>query len=329
MVETSNNKNYLKVIVLLVAIIVMALGGFLVYKGLSKEEKETEEIKSSITPLLYKVTKEGSDNTMYLFGSIHVAKKEDLVFPEYVLKAYNDSHYLVCEISQTNSNLDLETTQKMISAMMYQDGTILKDHLKEETYNKVINFLNNRNIYTSAYEVYKPGLLVTELTGVQAQDLGLSGNNSVDDYFITKAGKDGKTIVEVENLDFQINLLVGFSDDFYDLLINQTIDNYDEGVKSLKELYDAWKTGNVEALKEVVDDEVEEEDTYTKAQKKEIEEYNKAMYTDRNIEMVNKAKEMFENNQDVFYMVGTAHIVADDGLVKGLQDAGYTVTRVK
>ena len=58
------------------------------------------------------------------------------------------------------------------------------------------------------------------------------------------------------------------------------------------------------------------------------EEYNKSISSDRNAGMLEVAKDYLESGDVVFYAVGLAHLLAEDGLVFTLRDAGYTVELV-
>ena len=58
------------------------------------------------------------------------------------------------------------------------------------------------------------------------------------------------------------------------------------------------------------------------------EEYNQAMSYSRNEKMVEVAKEYLESGETIFYAVGLAHLLAENGLVNGLREAGYTVELV-
>ena len=60
----------------------------------------------------------------------------------------------------------------------------------------------------------------------------------------------------------------------------------------------------------------------------QVAEYNQAMSYDRNDGMLKKAIEYLESGDVIFYAVGLAHLLADDGLVNTLRDAGYTVELV-
>ena len=136
--------NYIKLACIIVLIMILSLGGFFLYNKFSNntnsvtesnqdKPKSTPAIdKKTISPLLYEVTKEGSNNKIYLFGSIHAASLDNINFPEYVLKAYDDSHYLACEFDIIAYQSDQEKMVEDAMKMLYDDGTTIKDHLSKE-----------------------------------------------------------------------------------------------------------------------------------------------------------------------------------------------------
>ena len=320
---------------IILGIIIIGVGTYFWFfdKNLDSNNKTNEtsdknEIKSTITPLLYEVTKEGSSNKMYLFGSIHLANKSDLVFPKYVMDAYNNSHYLACEFDGVAYAKNQEKVMADAMKMLYQDGTTIKDHLSEKTYNKLVDFLTKKNAYINVYEQYKLYFFVSLLSNLMAQDAKINATGGVDDYFEQKAYDDKKTVLEVESYDYQMNLFEEFPDELYDLMLSEEIDNYEESVAGLQGLYNAWKSGNADDLLKYNDEDMENQDTYTEQQKKYVENFNKKLFDERNNSMLQKAIGYFNNNQDVFSMVGALHIVGDTGLAKQLGQSGFIVKQV-
>ena len=323
-------KNLTKIIILIVTVILFIVGVVFIYKTLAnKDNKDNKKIVNEMTPLLYKVSKEGSNNEIYLFGSIHMAKKVDLSFPSYIMDAYNKSHYLACEIDEEKLTTDMELAQEIAFSMLYDDGTTIEDHIDKDVYNKLTELLTKKNSYSTLYDLYKPMFFYSLLSNVMGNEAGLESESGIDNYFISKAKEDKKEVLEVESLKFQTELLLSFSDSLYELMIKEALDNYDDSVEELKELYNNWKIGNEEKILELNDEEIKEEDNYTEKQKKEIEDYNKRLISDRNKTMTDKVMEYFNNNQDVFFMVGVLHIIGDDGIVNNLRNNGYIVTQVK
>ncbi len=316
-------KKKLKLIIIIVSVIVLLLAGFLAYKLIKPSSKEL-----SNNQLLYEVTKEGSNNKMYLFGSIHLAKTEDLDFPSYIMNAYNNSQYLACEYNSVEANNNAQKVQEIAMNMIYQDGTTIKDHIDEDTYNKLVKYLTEKESYSPLYDYYKPVFFYSFMSSLVGNDANLSAAAGVDDYFIKKAIYDKKEILEVESMEYQMNLLLSFSDDIYVLSIKDLLDNPKDSVDGMIELYNSWKTGDVNKLLEFNDEDIQIKDEYTEKQKQEIADFNKKIVDDRNLTMTEKAKEYFDSNKDVFFMVGALHIVGDNGIAKNLERAGYKVTRI-
>lgn len=322
----------LKIIIILVTVIALLVGGFFGYKALtnnSKRQENKEEKQEKIKPLLYEVTKEGSNTKIYLFGSIHTAKSNELVFPNYVLNAYNNSDYLACEFDIIEYNNDFEKSMNDVMKMMYQDNTTIKDHMKEENYKKMVDFLKEKGIYSEMYEVYRPVLFETLISQLAVEEAGLSAEEGVDYYFINKAKKDKKEILEVESSDFQNNIFLETPDELYELLIVDIIDNYKENISLLKKVYEYWKEGNSEGILELNSEDIDIKDGYTEQQIEYINNYNKKLVDDRNDSMTEKVVEYFNDNKDVFFMVGDFHIIGENGVAKQLEKKGYTVKQVK
>ena len=94
-------------------------------------------------------------------------------------------------------------------------------------------------------------------------------------------------------------------------------------------MYNAWCDGDYEALFAIVNEEYDTSNM-TANEIKAYEEYMKALQIDRDALMLEKAKEYLESEEVVFYAVGLAHLINEEGgLVFKLAEAGYTVELVE
>ena len=105
--------------------------------------------------------------------------------------------------------------------------------------------------------------------------------------------------------------------------------SYEPGAywKEVENLYEMWCQGDEAALREELND-TSEYDAMTDEEKALYEEYHKAMIHDRNEGMLEEAKGYLESDHTIFFAVGLAHLLQDNGLVDGLRNAGYTVQTV-
>ena len=158
------------------------------------------------------------------------------------------------------------------------------------------------------------------------QAYALSSEKGLDNRLIALAKSQNKPIREVESNLFQLKMLTGWSDALAENLLGGTLSTeLHLYAADLMELYTMWCEGDEDALKEYMKEDTSE---LTAEEKLLWEEYNKAMATDRNKHMAEVAIQYLQSGDTVFFAVGLAHVIAEDGLVNALRDAGYTVELV-
>lgn len=298
----------------------------------NKEEKTDKKKESECTPLLYKVTKDGSDTTMYLFGSIHVADDRAYPLPEKVMNAYNNSDYLAVEFDMVAYASDYKKQVESLQTLVLTDGTMVTDHLSDETYQLMVKYLKDNNLYNSMYDYYKPAIHYSLISSIQTELSKLDSDLGIDMYFLEKAHKENKEILEVESATSQYEVLGSLPDELYDFLINSSIIYEESMIEETNDLYEAWLKGDAEYIIELSSSEdtelLEDYDDY-KDLVALLEDYDKALIDDRNVSMTEKATEYFEEGKNVFFVVGLAHIVGEGAIADNLQNLGYTVELVE
>jgi len=296
----------------------------------TKQEEKEEKKEPSGSPLLYKVTKKGSDTVIYLFGSIHMADDKAYPLRDEIMNAYKESEYLAVEFDTVAYQKDMSKMMDDVQGLIYLDGTKLKDHLSEESYNKIVDYLKENNSYMGIYEMYKPVMFYSLVNVVIGNKSGLDSDKGIDAYFLNDAHKNNKKILEVESSDYQFGLFSRYSDKLFEILTLYMIENEAEGVQELKDLYEGWLKGDPTEIISETGEEVPEEvikqygDTI-----KEIKTFNKELVDDRNKEMTKVVDNYFKEKKNTFVVVGAAHVVGDKGIAKGLEKAGYKVEIVE
>lgn len=334
----NNKKKPLFLILIFLLMIIFVVGGFLFYRSRNNEdieddieetkteEKEEAKKKSDGKPLLYKVTKDGSDNVLYMFGSIHVADDRAYPMDDAVMKAYNESDSLIVEFDLVAYSKDIKTQMSDIQLLLCDSGKTFKDYISPETYEKVIQYMKDNNIYNSAYEMYKPAFIYTLVTNVAVEKSGLDANKGIDMYFLKQAHKDKKEIIELESSTMQMKTLLSLSDELYEYMLDGIVSAEEEEIEGVKNLYEAWLNGDVEEILKSEEEELPEDKADLAD---DLEQYNEAMLTTRNEGMINKVNQGFAEGKRMFLVVGTAHIVGEGGIASVLADSGYKVERIE
>lgn len=265
----------------------------------------------SYTPITYEICDD--DSCIYLLGSMHLGDDRIDKIDTKVMDLYNKSDVLAVEVDADISDIDI--TSLMLN------GTI-DEIISPELNEKLINFSYDHALFNyDTLKYMKLGYMYDYLSLLPYMEAGYM-SEGVDSYLISLAHDNNKKIVSLETIDDQLNLLLGYSDEFYIKQIETIIDNYEIAKSQSMYLYELYINGNYDALKNMIDLSsglgIDEEEN----------QFNKAMYQDRNLLMANKVIEFLDNNDNVFMAVGCAHVIGKDGIIELLNNK-YKITRIE
>lgn len=276
--------------------------------------------------LLSKATKEAgrgfmwevqnNGNTVYLVGSMHIADDSFYPLRPEFEQAFAEADYLGVEIDLSKA-ADEEQQNMIMKLGMYQDGTTLKDHVSKETYAKVGDILEQNGMKRDALDAFKPWVVETTISSLKSVMAGYEATEGIDLYFIQKALEGKIPIVELESYESQLSMFDQFSKELQEKNLNAALDNFDVLDDGVDQMADMWKKGDEKALLELTNSMAGDA------------EYNKAMLIDRNIGMADKIDGYLKSDKkaEYFIVVGAAHYLGEHGVIKLLEDKGYTVVR--
>ena len=302
------------------------------YEAITEEPSPDKENEGA-TPLLYHVTGDNGQE-MWLFGTIHVGDDRTGSLPKELYDAFaaSDALAIECDSDAFDEQLeeDEELSAQVSACYFYNDGSMTKDHITDETlYEDAIKAAKASGSYHANVPYLKAYMIGSSLDNFYLR-LGhrLSSDKGLESRLTLLAKQQGKPIWEVESSLFQLQMLTGYSDALQEELLKENVYADPEASwKSVEELYTLWCAGDEAALIEALRDDTSE---LTEEELALNEEYTKAMMTDRNAGMLEVAKKYLESEDTVFYAVGLAHLLDEtNGLVFTLREAGYTVTLVE
>jgi uncharacterized protein YbaP (TraB family) len=275
---------------------------------------------AAVTPakkaLFWKAT---SDSTItYLLGSIHLGSKDMYPLPKEVEDAFESSTALVVEVDI--NHLD---RQKMHSLAMekalYAGDDVLWNHVSAETRKRVEQFCEKYGIPTAGLAELKPWAVAIAAPVILMMKNGMDPHLGMDKYFLEKAGKaqDKKRVVEIESAEWQIKLLSGFSDELQEQCLAAVMEQADKMQDTVKRIQELWLSGDAEGL-----------DRLTGETLRGPEQVTRALLQDRNPHMADVVERFLRGKEQAFVVVGAAHLVGKDGVVRILEKRGYKVEQV-
>lgn len=315
-------KKILKNLSLIVIVLTLFLAGCQ-KKEIEKDEKPNVE---NTTPLFYKISKKDSDISIYLLGSIHAADKGIYPLNDTIMSAYNRSDYLAVEVDTVALTSDFDLQVSLAQKMLYTDGTTIKDHIGEELYNKMVAKLKEKGSYNSMYDNYKPAFFESLFENAIIVDADMDANAGIDMHFLKLAKKDNKNILEIETAESQYDLLLSNPIELDKMMLEGYVENYDESITEMKDLYSAWKNGNANELEQELMPTSSE--GLSPEEIEMIENYNNALINNRNYIMADALEKYFSEEKDVFCVVGVGHVVGNQGIISLMEQRGYNIEKL-
>ena len=181
--------------------------------------------------------------TVFLLGSIHMAKPDIYPLPPRIEEAFSVSGTLVVEADITRT--DQAVLQKWIMAHgLYAQGDSLENHLSARTREKAVEM----KMDLSMFQNMKPWLAAVSLQAIQAKALGYDEAYGVDRHFLEQAAGANKKVLELEGLMFQLKLFQGISDRHQDLFLYATLVELENMEKTMDKMLSAWQAGDAGEL---------------------------------------------------------------------------------
>ena len=256
-------------------------------------------------------------NTVYVLGSLHLSKKEIYPLNQKIENAFDQSDILAVEANVNDiKKVDI---QKLAESAFYPANDTLEKHLSAETYEWVKKETSGLGIPIELMNKQKPWFLSMTLVALESLKLGFDPNFGIDKYFLSKAeGK--KRILELESLDYQLNLLSSFSDKDQELLLLYTLRDLRILEQELEQLTKAWTSGDTKSMESNLTRSVSED-------KRLASIFEKVVY-ERNGKMALKIEDFLRTRGTYFVIVGAGHLVGDRGIIEILKGKGYLVEQL-
>lgn len=254
----------------------------------------------------------------YLFGSVHLLKKEHYPLKDVIEDSFDQSDVLVLEIDLSGENI-VKAGLYMLEKGKYQGEETLKDNISEKTYQLLKDKAETMKINFEWLNGCKPWMAALNILERKLMQMGYNPMHGVDLYFLNKSqGK--KEIQGLETVELQVGLFENFSKEESEKFLLSTIMEADQLEKEMDKMITAWSTGDVEKLEKTMTETIQE---YP-----ELEAFYKKLNDDRNLRMVEKIISMLKTDKKYFIVVGAAHMIGKNGIVQLLKDKGYKVNQL-
>jgi hypothetical protein len=272
-------------------------------------------VNSYGAPALYKIEKNGIDS--YLFGTVHVGDASMKGLPKNVTAAIDKSSKVIVEVDISKLTAR-QIQQRSMPFMMLANGKTLQTELSKQNYNKLKDYFAKKSIDIAMFNGLKPWAVMITMMQTEFQNAGYSDKTGIDKQVLTYAHANNIAVGELETLEQQLHMFDGMV-----LLSNEMITETFEQLADIEtyliKLVNAWKNGDMKILTDYYNISFDDS-SYGKTSEQ-------VMLIDRNNNWIKQLTPRLKNER-LFIAVGALHLPEQHGLIKQLQNKGFSVTRL-
>lgn len=264
----------------------------------------------------WKVSSEQAD--IYLLGSIHFANESFYPLRSIITEHFDKAERLAVEV--VLADIDPGEYVSLVTRYgTYPQDTSLRSHIAPHTYQRLRDSLKRYGMPESSMDQIRPGMIIMQLASMMMLRNGYTPQMGIDMTLMQRAMATGKPIEALETIEQQIRLIAGLP--HHDLLLDETLDQLDDADDMIWQMEQAWKSGNDEAMLELMISDPE-------SKNEDYKDINEVLLYGRNRGMLDKIETYLSGDRSIFVIVGAAHLLGEQGLIEMLEDAGYDVARL-
>ena len=268
--------------------------------------------------MLWKVSSENRPAVGYILGSIHLGKSTDSQMDTAVREAYTESAALIVEVDEDRYNPS-EIQQLTMMKAAYPRGDSLVNHISQDTLALFDETFTKIGLPVKHFLRFKPWFLSLTASVLVMTRAGYSPDNGIDKQFIARARAEKKPIGELESPEYQIDVLSSLGPKQDEENMRQTLLHIDEIGAEIDKIVDAYFSGDVEAMAQIVSSGDESPG---------VREYMEKVMYSRNKTMAQSIDRLLMDPGPYFIVVGVGHLVGERNLLNHLKQKGYGVSRV-
>lgn len=276
-----------------------------------------------VNPPFFKVENKETGAVVYMLGSMHIGKPE-ATYPRKMCDALDECETLAVEVDVQAFQENYIEMTKTVSVLLCENGKTVRDYMGGD-YDKIVKAFTEKGLYNQVYENYIPAFWSSVWSSSAAEECGYDANLGTDMLLLSYAKERGKKIDEIETAMEQYKVEASCSAELQLLTLNQTIGlSKEETQEQFDALYNAWKSGDIDALKALMTEDGET-DEMSETLKKDYEQYYDAMYANRQKKMAEYVMNKLETGGKTFVVVGAMHYAAPPSILDILEENGYKV----
>ena len=261
--------------------------------------------------LLWEIGSPGSPPS-YLFGTIHSEDPDVIRLVPSVERAFTGCRQVILEV-----NLDADAMVAGSTAMLLMDGRRLSEIVGKSLFEQTAAALRTRGIPDAVTEHMKPWAAATALS-MPVPETG----RVLDVVLFQRAQQAGKPLHGLETIAEQLEVFDGLPLEDQVGLLRDAVEQVAGLDAMLAELLAAYKRQDLAAMVAI------NEAAMAAGDPRLAEEFQRRLIVDRNHRMAERMEPWLQQG-GAFVAVGALHLPGEQGLLRLLEQRGYSLRAVK
>lgn len=257
--------------------------------------------------LLWEISGNGLSQPSYIFGTIHLICPDKFFVPKGTEEKFKAAQQVFLEIDMDDPQMMMKTQKLMMSA----DGKKLKDIMNESDY-KVFSeyFKKNVGMDVAMFGPAKPFLYMSV---AMLKSTGCPMPKSYEEYFVKEAKTEKKEVLGLETIEEQMAVMDKATTEQQVAWLMEIVKETEKGNETYTQMIDLYGKQDIEALTKMISEQM----VGMKGMQNE-------MLDKRNQNWIPVIEENIKQ-KPTFFAVGAGHLGGEKGVLKLLQQKGYTL----
>ena len=260
----------------------------------------------------------------YLFGTVHSTQPTPMQYAHDAAPYAEKATTVATELGLLDAKMKIDLGSQMLQRSLSPDADTWTGQIEGDDAARVGAMLKAKGVTQEMAHHLKLWMLVMSIAlpkcEIEAQGKGLP---LVDEFLASDAKAHGASVVGLESIDEQMNVIASIPDDIAALQLKIAARDpafADGAYTTLLSLYVQKRPAAVIAYMDLPS-------RLSEAERKSGDEITKRLLGDRNQNMATRAAPLLDKG-GAFIAVGALHLSGKGGLVALLRERGYQVTKV-
>lgn len=286
----------------------LIVSAYLLFSGLANAQTPYPMQEGA---LLWKIEGDSVQKGSYLFGTMHLIEKEYFLFPKQLEKAFSKADLLVMELPGLPNQLEAMKYLKLENETFF-------DYFSSAQSDSIIDWVKTHiGMSEESFKANFTNLKPFAVSQLATQMHFIGKTESYEMTFDKLARENGIKIRGLETVAEQMKIFDDLTREQQAEMVMSSVRNPNEGIEMTREMMQVYQHQEVDSLYMMIEEQGEL-----------FSEEQAAFLDDRNKKWIPQIEAYIKENR-TFIAVGAGHLGGPNGVIRLLEQRGYTLTPIR